>query len=322
MVFMKQIDSVSVVIPVKNGGSRLQEVLASIESQKGVRAAEVLLIDSGSTDGALELAIRKFSPSIVRILPHEFGHGKTRNLAISNTSTDLVALLTQDAVPNDDYWLHHLTNPFVDPMVAGTFGPHTAHPEHSVVTRLELETFFSGLGEFGETVSIVNSWPRYTSDLTFRQRSHFFSDNNACLRRSVWEKYPYPDINFAEDQSWARTVLEAGYTKCFAPSALVRHSHEFVGKDLFQRSFDEAIAMRDIFGYKSTSGLISGLVAATKTGVVDSHVSQREGEGGNKTFHISKRVTQHLGRYLGQSVLATKLHPKLSRELRIIGGKS
>jgi rhamnosyltransferase len=319
---MTDFGSVSVVIPVKNGGNRLLEVLSAVASQKGVGAEEILLIDSGSTDGALENAIREFSPSVVRISPREFGHGKTRNLAISNTRTDLVALLTQDAVPHDDYWLHHLTNPFCDPLVAGSFGPHTAHHEHSVVTKLELEGFFSELGEFGDTVSLLNCWPRYTADLAFRQRSHFFSDNNACLRRSVWERYPYPDINFAEDQSWARTVLEAGYTKCFAPSALVRHSHEFIGKDLFQRSFDEAIAMRDIFGYKSTSGLISGLLAATKKGVAEAHIALREGESGNKTTRVAKRVTQHLGRYLGQSSLAPKLQPKLSRELRIIEGKS
>ena len=33
------------------------------------------------------------------------------------------------------------------------------------------------------------------------------------MRRDIWEIYPYDDVNFAEDQIWARKMIELGYKK-------------------------------------------------------------------------------------------------------------
>ena len=54
---------------------------------------------------------------------------------------------------------------------------------------------------------------RYDRDEPYRQRLHFFSDNNALVRRSVWEQIPYPDVDFAEDQIWAQQIIEAGWKR-------------------------------------------------------------------------------------------------------------
>ncbi|MEJ8575004.1 glycosyltransferase family 2 protein, partial [Microbaculum marinum] len=90
---------------------------------------------------------------------------------------------------------------------------------------------------------------RYESDPGWRQFLHFYSDNNSCLRRSVWEKIPYPDVEFAEDQIWAHRVIEAGYAKAYADDAVVRHSHDYGPLERFQRAFDESNAFRVLFGY-------------------------------------------------------------------------
>jgi rhamnosyltransferase len=112
----------------------------------------------------------------------------------------------------------------------------------------ELALHFSG---FGEQPSLVrmDDVDRYRKDAGYRQFLHFFSNNNACIRRSIWEKIPFPDTDFAEDQMWAKSVIEAGYAKAYAPDACVYHSHNFGVSESYQRAFDESSALKRLFGY-------------------------------------------------------------------------
>lgn len=47
------------------------------------------------------------------------------------------------------------------------------------------------------------------------------------MPRKIWEKYPYDDVNFAEDQIWAKKMIELGYKKLYCPYAAVYHSHNY-----------------------------------------------------------------------------------------------
>lgn len=69
------------------------------------------------------------------------------------------------------------------------------------------------------------------------------------MRKSVWETIPYPDVEFAEDQLWARAVIEAGYKKAYCADAVVIHSHDYRLREQFSRAFDESRNFRKYFGY-------------------------------------------------------------------------
>ena len=64
-------------------------------------------------------------------------------------------------------------------------------------------------------------------DVRWRQRLHYYSDNNSCLRRSVWKKIPYPEVDYGEDQVWADKIIAAGYQKVYVRTATVLHSHDY-----------------------------------------------------------------------------------------------
>ena len=51
-------EPVTVAIPVRNGGALLGEVLGAVRAQQLDRPLELLVADSGSTDGSRELARR------------------------------------------------------------------------------------------------------------------------------------------------------------------------------------------------------------------------------------------------------------------------
>jgi cellulose synthase/poly-beta-1,6-N-acetylglucosamine synthase-like glycosyltransferase len=51
---------------------------------------------------------------------------------------------------------------------------------------------------------------------------------NSCIRRQAWERIPFPEIDFGEDQAWAFEVQKAGLATGYAAEAVVRHSHDYV----------------------------------------------------------------------------------------------
>jgi rhamnosyltransferase len=92
---------VTVAIPVLNGGRYLDEVLSAVRAQQVEREVEVLIVDSGSTDGSLEIA-RRHGAVVHEIDKKDFSHGGTRNLMMRLARGEHVAFLTQDATPASD----------------------------------------------------------------------------------------------------------------------------------------------------------------------------------------------------------------------------
>lgn len=238
-----------VVIPTKNGGSLFEKVLKETLSQVTGFAFEVLIVDSGSTDQTIS-AVKRSKAKLLSVKPEEFQHGATRNFAVSQTDAEFVAFLTHDALPASKFWLRNLILKMEsDSSIAGAFGRHRAYPDCDPFTADELERHFDHLKSL-EPLQKIDDKERYSNDIGYRQLLHFFSNNNSCLRRSVWEKIPFPSVNFAEDQAWAQQVVEAGYAKAYADDAVVYHSHSFNTVETFRRAFDESKAMKELFDYR------------------------------------------------------------------------
>jgi rhamnosyltransferase len=243
----------SVVIPAKNGGQLFKQVVQAVLSQQTPWPFEVIVVDSGSIDGTVEFVRSLPRVKLIEIPPRDFGHGRTRNFAISHSQGEFIAMLTHDALPTSSKWLTEMvTVAEADPNIAGVFGRHIAYPNASPFTKRELEMHFSGFESM--QVARLDDPARYASEVGYRQVLHFFSDNNALLRRSVWEKIPYPDVDFAEDQAWAKQIVEAGYSKAYAHQAAVYHSHDYALFERLQRSFDESLAFNQLFGYRLCAG--------------------------------------------------------------------
>jgi len=97
---------VSIFIPTKNAGPKFQKTLENIFLQL-YKNFEVIILDSGSTDKTLSI-IKKFKTHLYKIKPNEFGHGKTRNLALKLARGEYIVYLSQDALPANQFWLSNL----------------------------------------------------------------------------------------------------------------------------------------------------------------------------------------------------------------------
>ena len=231
---------VTVVIPVYNGGTMLKAVVESCLEQDLDQAFEVLLIDSASSDGCIEALPQDERLRLHRIRKEDFGHGRTRNLGVELARGEYVAFITQDAIQANRMWLMNLIAPLrSDPRVAGVFGCHIAHTEHGQLTALDLDQHFNRWIYRSHRQPIELNPERQTANGVVSTHERFYSDNNSCLRKSVWETLPLPDVVYGEDQLWAREILRKGYKKAYASTAVVRHSHEYGFRETVLRSNTE-----------------------------------------------------------------------------------
>lgn len=327
MTFRETPPKASVIVPTKNPGSVFREVLSAVLAQKTDFAFDVLVIDSGSTDGTAQYVRGLGDPRLrlMEIPPADFGHGKTRNQGIAATQGEYAVMITHDATPASDRWLAALVRTAdQDEQIAGVFGRHLAYPQASPLTAHELELHFSGF--LSQPVAWMHDKARYATDVGYRQFLHFFSDNNALVRRAVWEKIPYPEVDFAEDQIWARTVVESGWKKAYSHEAAVFHSHDYGLLDRFRRSFDESYAFLRFFGYKlcpSLGLLLRGWLALTRRDVLYLY-SQRGMD--RPALHFLRMPIDHFmrlaGHYFGThgSRLPEKIRHLISRDRRMFSG--
>ncbi len=225
--------SVSILIPVKNGGSDLVRLLAAIGEQEVERRPEVLIVDSGSTDGSVEVA-RGAGARVIEIPPEQFDHGATRNLAAAEAGGEILVFVSQDAEPIATSWLSTLTAPLArDPQTAGAYGRQLARADATPPERYFLDYLYGP----GRRVQAIDDPQQLSMQTTL------FSNANSAIRRSEWERHPFAeDLIMSEDQDWARRVLLDGRRLAYEPEAAVRHSHPYTIATGFKRFFDSGVS--------------------------------------------------------------------------------
>lgn len=243
--------SVTVAIPVLNGSRYLDEVLGAIDGQRVDADVEVLIFDSGSTDGSLEIAARH-GARVHSIDRADFSHGGTRNEMAAMASGEIVAFLTQDATPAHDGWLAALLEGFeAAEDVAAVFGPHIARADASHMIKAEMERHFATWGD-GTSIDVQRLDRSQRGLIEYRAfpgRFTFLSDVNCAVSKAALQRVPYRDVPYAEDQLLGRELIEAGYAKVFHPRAAVLHSHDYPPLQFFKRYFDEFRSLREVLDH-------------------------------------------------------------------------
>ena len=263
---MTNAPSVSVLLVTKNGERYLAEILRRIQEQRGnLRLAEIIAVDSGSRDQTLAI-LEEHAVRILQIPPQTFGHGKTRNLVASYAHGDYLVFLTQDATPARADWLENLLAPLVaDPLVVGAYSRHTPRPGcHPMEWRRIVQEELTGLPH-SHVNSVVDN-PDYERNPAF---FYFFANTSSVIRHCTWRDIPWPEVEFGEDQRWAKLVLEAGYKTAYCADSVVYHSHNYGPWANFRRHFDHFAALHQEAGQPLPSSLTACLPAAVRTARAD-----------------------------------------------------
>lgn len=295
--------TVSVVIPTRNGGAAFRACLEAVHRQELEEDYEVICIDSGSTDDTLRHC-REFGVRVIGIDPRTFNHGLTRNHAIAAARGEFVALLTQDAVPLGNDWLHWLVTALKStPRAAGAYGRQVMRENVNPYLRWRLEAWAATRSE--PAVQEIRDRAAFEAAPPLEKLALVSFDNvNSCIRKSVWSEMPFSAVAFGEDIDWSLRVMQAGHAIVYEPRARVLHSHndslwrDFKRIYLDHRHLNRLLGMRQIptFGDLVRS-LIRGLALVWReVDLDDQHALARFYW---RLYAIAWVLGQNSGQYLG-----------------------
>lgn len=215
--------SVSIVLRSCNEAWALRDTLPALAAQHHP-GGELLVFDSGSTDGSLEL-IRQARPrQLVQMLPREYRPGRVLNQGMALARYDRVIFLNADATPQGPDWLGPLAAALADPAVAAVFSRQIPRPDCEPAFAHDYERCFGP----------------HRLPAAGRQ---FFSMASSGLRREVWARRGFREtLQYSEDDDYARACRAAGYEVRYCPASVVMHSHNYTPRQAYKRSFGEAWA--------------------------------------------------------------------------------
>ncbi|MBT63170.1 MAG: glycosyl transferase family 2 [Puniceicoccaceae bacterium] len=219
-------DSITLVMRSYNEAWAIEDTLKAVFSQDYAGEIELIVIDSGSTDGSHEI-IQSYQPKEFIILePGSYVPGKVLNQGFQLASHEWVVFLNSDATPKDDQWLQQLLQAAVNtPKLGAAFSRQVARDDCEAVFAHDYDRCFG---------------PKRESD----QWEHFFSMVSCVAQKSVWQQYPLrEDLQYAEDDEWTRRMKEAGYATRLVVESVIIHSHNYTPEQSYKRAKGDAIAV-------------------------------------------------------------------------------
>jgi rhamnosyltransferase len=190
----------SVIIRTKDKERELERAITALRAQT-VRV-EIVVVDSGSTDGTLEVANR-LADQVIEITPEEFTYGHALNVGAAAASAPIHFALSSHCYPEPSDWVERSLSHYERPEVAGTAGyarVGPAEPSDGVVYQ-DLELLeadpFQGMS------SHASSW-----------------------RAELWQRFPFNEtMESAEDREFSWRVLKEGWVVAMDPELGVATRH-------------------------------------------------------------------------------------------------
>ena len=191
---------VSVITTLFNEGATVVDLLDSV-LEGTVTPDEVVVADGGSTDGTLAMLMKYASERReVRILTDSGGRSAGRNAAIATARNKRIVCIDGGCTAGPA-WLAEITKPLTEgaEWVGGFYQPKG---ETALSTAIGLTMVFV-IEEVG---------PDYVP-----------SARSMAFEKRLWEEVGgFPeDVQYAEDTSFHRALMAAGYRPEFAPDAIV-----------------------------------------------------------------------------------------------------
>ena len=193
---------ISVVIRTLNEVKSLDRLLR-ILSYQSIKH-EVIVVDSGSTDGTIEV-VKKYNTILTTCIP--FTYGKALNVGINISKYNHICFLSAHCFPINDNYLRTLFLNFNNDTVAGAYSKQLPIEESNFVDKRNLYAIFRD-----EKIS--------------QTKDPFFNNASSMIRKDLWKKHKFDEsIEAWEDIKWAKQIQSEGYKIIYEPDTAVHHYH-------------------------------------------------------------------------------------------------
>lgn len=277
-------ESISLVMRSYNEAWAIADTLEAVFSQEYEGKIELIVIDSGSTDGSHEI-IRRYEPAHFIILePGTYVPGKVLNQGFELATNEWVVFLNSDATPADEQWLGQLLRAAVDtPKLGAAFSRQIPRDDCAAVYAHDYERCFG-------------------PDRESARWEHFFSMVSCVARRSVWEQFPIrEDLQYAEDDEWTRRMKAGGFAIVLVDGSRAIHSHNYTPSQSYKRAKGDAVAVAQAGSAPDfkRSWLREICLPTIKDSIKDLQYCGTEGKLGEWLYAVRVRYQQRRGRFDG-----------------------
>ncbi len=167
----------------------------------------------------------------------EFDHGKTRNIAVQHSDADYFIMMTQDAVPADEYLVEELIRQVRQDKVAVAYARQLAAENSSEIEK------------YARNFNYPDQEAVKTREDLGRLGIKTFFCSNVC---AAYDRKIFDELGgfvkhtiFNEDMIYAAKAVEAGYGIAYAAKAKVFHSHDYTNMEQFHRNFDLGVSQAE-----------------------------------------------------------------------------
>lgn len=201
---------ISIAVRVRNEEAMLPYFLASLKKQLGVETAEIVFLDSGSTDNTRSLILdTQPSASVYTIEPTEFSFGETCNLMMRLTSAAHVLFFSGHVILSSQATLKDTIR-------------HIEHLGNVSAYFRQIPCKVAGFSVY-EQVFLSRAFPEMSAETPriFKR----FSNAGSVVSREHWNRIPFPPVIASEDGIWAARVAAAGLPVHYFSKISIEHSH-------------------------------------------------------------------------------------------------
>jgi glycosyltransferase involved in cell wall biosynthesis len=217
----------SIIIRCYNEADHIGKLLSELKRQT-FTDYEVIVVDSGSDDGTLEI-VEGEDVLLEHIRKEEFSFGRSLNIGCGAASGEFLVFISAHCYPEHEDWLANLLAGFEDDRVAVVYGKQRGIPDSHVSEQ-----------------QIFKRW--FPDESVPRQEGPFSNNANAAIRRALWEQYPYDEVlTGLEDVAWAQQVMRDGWWVSYRADAGVIHVHNETPSQIRNRYRREAITFQKVF---------------------------------------------------------------------------
>jgi len=229
--------TMDVIIPVYKPGRELFELLDRLKDQS-VKPGKVILMNTGkeyldAISGNIDWNHQYPFVHIEHITKAEFDHGGTRHQSVQLSNADVFVMLTQDAMPADEFLLERLTA-HLSGKVAVAYGRQLAREDAELPERISRQYNYPEKS----CIKRLDHLSKYGI------KTYFCSNVCAAYRRDLYEELGgfIRHTIFNEDMIYAAGAIQKGYEIAYEAQAKVIHSHNYSGMQQFHRNFDLAVS--------------------------------------------------------------------------------
>lgn len=219
---MVKCPSVSVIVPVLNASSYIEDCIISLISQDFPKDQyEIIIVDNGSKDDTIDI-LSEYREYVTILSENKKGSYAARNKGISVSKGEIIAFTDADCIA-DRNWLKGSYTGFVSKDIGCVVGNVKSYPGKSLI-----EIYSKNKGILSQKVGLDSKF------LPYGQTA------NVAFRKDVFEKIGNFDNGLLSggdaDISWRMQIMTK-YKLIYNDNSIIEHRHRTSFKGLFWQQF-------------------------------------------------------------------------------------